>query len=50
MSKNSSTSGYSVWLPGSTTPSQSEPGSDANEEYSALPKAPASLEPHYRIV
>ena len=36
-------------LSGVITPSQSEPGSNGNKEYSAFPKAPR-MESHHQIV
>ena len=45
----------SIWLidktlSGATTPGQSGPRSDGNEEVLRIPKAPALLEPHHQIV
>ena len=50
-----STQFSSIWpidrtLSGVTTPGQSGPGSDGNEEVLRIPKAPALLEPHHQIV
>ena len=50
-SKHSKPRFTSIWpidrtLSSASTPSQSGPGSDDNEEYSAFPKAPVLLEPH----
>ena len=35
---------------GTTTPGQSEPGSDGNKEVLRIPQTPALLEPHHQIV
>ena len=37
-------------LSSATTPGQSEPGSEGNEELLCIPEALALLEPHHQIV